>query len=799
MTRFARPSLAGWRWPLVAAILVLAAHFPFPGPTLDDIDAVNFALGVKDFDPAAHRPHPPGYPVYVLMGKLSTATLDAMDVAEGVATHDQAALALAGWSILFGALGVLAAYSLFRQLEQLVAKQAGDRSWVPVGAALLAVAAPLFWFTSARPMSDVPGLVAALFAQALLLAAWRQEEAPAHDPTQRAQPSWLPLAALVAALGLGIRSQVLWLTLPLLAAVLAARVRRAGPVAGLPSLGAYAAGVLAWGVPMVIATGGWQRYLSALGSQGAEDFAGVDMLWTHPGPRRLIVGLVQTFVLPWSSVGLAVLVLLLAAIGFLWMLRYARTPLVLLVLLAAPYAIFHTLFQETVTTRYALPLLPVVCYLAVRGADVLARARWAVVRGAGFALPVALVAWSLVIALPALRGYASRPSPVFQAFREMERRSAAAPEAPVLAMHRSSSPAVRWMTAESRRYRPLPAPPGHEWQQVARAIRDDPDATVWFVADPRRTDLALVDRRGVSLIGQYRWAFDTTGLLDGTRPGAVNLYRVRAPGWIALEGWALTPETAGVAALDKVGPAYRPIEMLVRRRPGECVALIGGRHLGSTGDGAARLAIRLDGQVVSELDIPPTPRFFLRMFHLPAGSLSGVGALATLTVHARPADGSSRFIPVAIEQFDLQDADQVVHGYGAGWQEPEYDPVRPLLWRWMSDRATIVVHAGAASQLTLRLAAESPRKYFDRPVSLTVRVGSTELARVVPDEGLPRLLARLTGGSPIELTVPVARAALDAAGGEISLEADNFFVPAGQGQGRDERRLSVRVLGLTVR
>ncbi len=31
----------------------------------------------------------------------------------------------------------------------------------------------------------------------------------------------------------------------------------------------------------------------------------------------------------------------------------------------APYAVFHLLFQETVTTRYALPLVPALAYLAV--------------------------------------------------------------------------------------------------------------------------------------------------------------------------------------------------------------------------------------------------------------------------------------------------------------------------------------------------------------------------------------------------------------------------------------------------
>ena len=32
-----------------------------------------------------------------------------------------------------------------------------------------------------------------------------------------------------------------------------------------------------------------------------------------------------------------------------------------------PYAIFHLLFQETITVRYALPLLPAVAFLAARG------------------------------------------------------------------------------------------------------------------------------------------------------------------------------------------------------------------------------------------------------------------------------------------------------------------------------------------------------------------------------------------------------------------------------------------------
>ena len=50
-------------------------------PALDDIDAVNFTLGVRDFDVAQHQPHPPGYPVFIALGKLSTPVLRAAGVA----------------------------------------------------------------------------------------------------------------------------------------------------------------------------------------------------------------------------------------------------------------------------------------------------------------------------------------------------------------------------------------------------------------------------------------------------------------------------------------------------------------------------------------------------------------------------------------------------------------------------------------------------------------------------------------------------------------------------------------------
>src|SRR5262245_55331264 len=59
------------RWSVAVGIaaLYIAAHLPFLPPSLEDIDSINFALGLRDFDPAQHQPHPPGYPVFIALGR----------------------------------------------------------------------------------------------------------------------------------------------------------------------------------------------------------------------------------------------------------------------------------------------------------------------------------------------------------------------------------------------------------------------------------------------------------------------------------------------------------------------------------------------------------------------------------------------------------------------------------------------------------------------------------------------------------------------------------------------------------
>jgi hypothetical protein len=62
---------------VVKAMLVFLAGFALyflsRSPGLDEIDSVNFAMGVRQFDIWQHQPQPPGYPLYIALGKLGVA------------------------------------------------------------------------------------------------------------------------------------------------------------------------------------------------------------------------------------------------------------------------------------------------------------------------------------------------------------------------------------------------------------------------------------------------------------------------------------------------------------------------------------------------------------------------------------------------------------------------------------------------------------------------------------------------------------------------------------------------------
>src|SRR5438045_9367232 len=71
---------SGQQSVMKAVFLFLAAfalYFFTHSPALDDIDAVQFAMGVRSFNLWHHQPHAPGYPLFIFFGWLGAKLFNA--------------------------------------------------------------------------------------------------------------------------------------------------------------------------------------------------------------------------------------------------------------------------------------------------------------------------------------------------------------------------------------------------------------------------------------------------------------------------------------------------------------------------------------------------------------------------------------------------------------------------------------------------------------------------------------------------------------------------------------------------
>ena len=745
MRKFFSAGFAAFAFPIGLAIVFLAFHLPYLPASLEDLDSINFALGIRQFDVAHHQPHPPGYPVFMVIAKAVHAVVPAE------------ATALALLSVAGGALGVLVLAALFRRLD-------GSDMPVPwsVAAVGVAMTTPLYWFTAVRPLSDSSGLAAALAVQAMTLGA--------------TSARGLAIAGFCAGLAAGLRSQVVWLTVPLLALRAFQGLGTGGwGLEGLrkslaPVSAAFLAGALLWFVPLVIVSGGPSPYWHALFDQGAEDFGNIQMLWTMHRVRDVEDALYYAFVAPWAAWPVAAVALTCASLGILRLLRERRHALIVLAAAFGPYLVFDLLFQETFTSRYALPLVVPMAYLAAAGLRVLP---W----DTGLAFAVAMAMFGAHTGGTSIAAYSRAKAPAFRLLDDM-RASAATSEPPVLAMDRRESLDLRgprkWLgDAMPTVVRTLPSPPQHEWLEAVKYWNGGGRAPVWFVVDPMRASIDLV-QHGDPV--RYRWPLPYPVLASGVRPNEMDWYRVDRPEWFVAEGWALTPESAGVAAADRRGPSLAPVDGWVYSGVAGGLLMIGGRSLDSTL--RPRMTLLLEGRILADETLAPGP--FLRIVPLPLDLMVGSTDrrdYARVTVQA---SAGSR---VAIEQFDAS-ATRPIMAYGDGWHEQEFNPRTGLRWRWLSERGELKVRPNTrALPAMLHLEGESPRTYFSRGSRLIVRSRD----HVVFDASL---------ASDFSLDIPISNV-----GESIVLETDQVFSPADRSwrKSADRRHLGLRIFKCELR
>jgi hypothetical protein len=741
-------------------LLFLVTHLWSLPSTLEDIDSVNFGLGVESFDVAAHRPHPPGYPVYIAMAKMSTAALGVL--APSWDRDERAAAGLALWGVLAGtlALWIFARFWLAIGFTPIVA-------WL---AALVAVVCPLFWFTAARPLSDTVGLVIPIGCMALLVAARNAPNAARLGV----------IGAFLTGLGVGVRSQTMWLAGAFLVWLVAALAKRHRVREALWVVAAAGVGVLLWAVPLVWLSGGLDSYLASLRFQGEHDFQGGHMLYTNPSWRLFRTSMHWTFVEPWQARWLAAGVLLLAVVGASHLMRRNRAQLGSILLAFVPYLVFHLLFQETLTMRYGLPMVVPVAGLAAAGLSAFGTRVLTI--GAAAAAVV-----SLVIVQPRLARYAERGAPVFRAFQDMQRALPAEREPPVLRMHHQVwwgvRRAIEW-------YRPVwdvgaqPHPGDREWLAAVLHWTTGQTRPIFFLSELTRNDLAQFDPRTRTIAGRYETPGDIRALVGGARLEGLTWHVIRSPRWMLGTGWSLTPEIAGMTTRDRSAPHQRPAEAFLRRDPTALRIMIGGRYLSNPTDAPALVSVELGQVRIAEWTVGAEPRWFVQWVDLPGGVPAGSGPYAALTVRVASAVPGRPAPSVGLEQFDAAPVDDLIVSFTDGWHELEEDAATGRLWRWTSDRSAILVR-DATVDLRLTIAGESPLRYFDRAPEVAVKAGDLEIARFTPSADFVR-----------EIDLPAS--ALRASAGRVTIETDLTYVPAERGGSPDRRRLGLRLYQVDV-
>ena len=212
---------------LVSAVGV--SRFAFRSHDLYDLDSVDFALAIQRFDPRAYQPHPPGYYLYILLGRLLNFVV-----------HD-ANLALVLLSIAASCGVILLIYRM--AMDWFGPREARFSS-------LIFLFSPLAWFHGIVALTYS---VEAFFSALLGFLCWRVECGTL---------GLIVPAGVVLGLSAGVRQSSLLFLGPLFLFSLR-HVPRKRQFAGV---GVVVLTVALWFFPMIWASGGFSTYFGALES-----------------------------------------------------------------------------------------------------------------------------------------------------------------------------------------------------------------------------------------------------------------------------------------------------------------------------------------------------------------------------------------------------------------------------------------------------------------------------------------------------------------------------------------------------
>ena len=336
-------------------------------------DELLFAAAITKFDPWSSRPHPPGYPLYVGLGKFAALFTDPFH-------------ALVALSVIASVIGFLALAIAFRQLLD-------DRDLAVCGALIFYFSASML-VHGTLPLSDGP----AMMFVALML--WAATAFPDRATERRAIA--LGLAASAA---IGTRPQLVVSVLPLFLILLIWTKSVRKIAAGLVSFTVLS---IAWFAPLMDAAGGWSK-LMLWESRQASYVATHDAAMSR-GAATTNVILTRFVTHQWGPKWIALPLMIVALFGVWVLARKPKRPLIPIAIFTVAQFIFAIYVMDPADgARYSLPHMIAISLLVAAGLDVIRRSTQ--LTAAPWIAVAVLAASSLAYTWPIVGTRRSVPSP----------------------------------------------------------------------------------------------------------------------------------------------------------------------------------------------------------------------------------------------------------------------------------------------------------------------------------------------------------------------------------------------------
>jgi hypothetical protein len=367
---------------IVFSLIMLVIYLLTLSCSFDDEDSILFLKGVRQFNVSDWSPHPPGYPGYIFLGKISHTVIN------------NELLALTILSAIFGALSLLIFYLLV--LEMFNKK-------IALTATMILAITPLFWLNSLQAMTDMTGLFFILLSMYFVYLFIKTDKI-----------NNLYLGSFIFAIAIGVRFHAIFIFIPL---IIYSYFKMKNKRKIFWVLLVFLIGVLIWFIPMVIVNG-LGEYFKAVLDQFLRRFE--DPTWATAGGNfsfNYLLSRGGSFLYYFLAAGYGINLWAFNILGVLYLLFFIsvlmmsykrlKNKVILFFLIAlTPNIIIVFLFLPPPNPRYFISFIPFISLLFTLGIFGFRK----------YSLIVFLIFFSLllIITLPLVKEIHTVPSPPTQ-------------------------------------------------------------------------------------------------------------------------------------------------------------------------------------------------------------------------------------------------------------------------------------------------------------------------------------------------------------------------------------------------